>query len=210
MPESPGSDSDSSRLSSRVEALEALTQELKHPRSNPLVKVGVWLGVFATVLAIASGVLALKSSLFPRPNTTLKEPSLSMQYDPPTKGLTFRLTVVADNDGDKEEIFSSPAAILQTAAGQQLKPAALVLDPVGTTFVVNGRTTLVLNASPTFQYAEMDGSADSPAKSLQVSFHSDQGKETKVQLCFALGPDDLSQAAKGTGYGPLMSDCKKQ
>jgi hypothetical protein len=206
----PGSDSDSPSLTSRVAALEAATKELKNHPSNPLARCGICLGVIATALAIASGILALKSSLFPRSNTMLKEPSLSMQYDPPSRDLTFKLTFVADNNGEKEEIFSSPMAILETAAGEKLRSATLALDPVGTPFVVNGRQTLVVNASPTFRYPEMDSNTSLLAKSLQVSFHSDQGKETTVQLCFALSPDDLTQAAIGSGYGPSVSDCKKQ
>jgi hypothetical protein len=203
--------SDSDHLSSRVAALEAKINR-KDQKSSRLGSLGVLLGAMATLLALPSLFLSSKGLLFPGPHTTLKEPDLQIRYEPTSMGLTFTVGIAASNDGNRDDIFHTPEASLETASGKQLPADNVVFigendQPLKPPVIINPGTLKIL-VSPTFRYSLADADSDKAAKSLQISFPRERGSVVKTQVCFKLGSKDLKEASP-PGYGLSSSECTK-
>lgn len=209
-PESANPVNTDSNLSSRVAILEVQVKHLQKP--SRLGSIGVLLGAIATLIAIPSAFLSLKGLLFPKPHTTLEGPDLRMQYNPTSMGLTFTIGIAASNDGNKEDIFHTPEAILATANGEELHADRLVLADekyqTQSAPLIVKPGILKMFVSPTFSYSQSDAASGATAKSLQISFPREKGDVVKTRVCFALGSKDLEQASP-SALALSTSDCQK-
>ena len=200
-----------SSLSFRISTLEAAVAKLEKAKPSRIGSFGVFLGMFATLLALPSAFVSVKGLLFPSAHTTLSEPNLEMNYDPPSQGLTFTMGIAATNDGNQDDSFSKVEASLAAPSGRNASPDKLAVyyennQPIKPPLIIPRGETTKIFVSPTFKYPESDPNVQPRFMVLQIAFQPNvkKGKGVKTQLCFSLGSNELK-----AGNLELSTDCPK-